>query len=110
MRPGRDEQGRPIVHTSYRIAYAFDPGDRKALVDAYDVVAMVRTDTDFQLTDQGLDVLKSEGFSFAMACEAAKDGYLAPMFTEPQPTGGQTFSLQEGFAADAPLDGGASCG
>ncbi|GHH62833.1 hypothetical protein GCM10017774_91250 [Lentzea cavernae] len=82
MWPGRDEHGRPVVHTSYRFAYAFDPGDKRTLLDQYEIVALQRADVDYQLDDGSVWIVKSEGFTYSMACKAAKEGFLAPMFVE----------------------------
>ena len=85
MWPGRDEHGRPVVHTSYRFAYAFDPGDQKTLLDQYEIVALQRADVDYQLTEHGLWITKSDGFWYSMACKSLKEGFLAPMFIEKRP-------------------------
>ncbi|USX48592.1 hypothetical protein [Lentzea sp. HUAS12] len=82
MWPGRDEHGRPVVHTSYRFAYAFDPGDQKSLLDQYEIVALQRADVDYQLVDGRIWLPKVDGFVYSMGCQAAKEGFLAPMFSE----------------------------
>ncbi|MEV6244034.1 hypothetical protein [Lentzea sp. NPDC051838] len=102
----RDADGRPLVHTSYRFAYAFDPGDRKdSLVEQTELLAMVRSDADFVLTEEGLWVVKIDGYTYLMACKAAEEGYLAPAFTEKPKPAGKTSdrSTEEWFASNAPM-------
>lgn len=110
MWPGRDEYGRPLVRTSYRFAYAFDPGDQKLPLDQYEIVALVRSDTDYQLADDGVWTVASTGFRYSMACQASKEGFLAPMFTEkrPAPTGAEDDARkpEEWFAPNAPMPTG----
>ncbi|GAB2861312.1 hypothetical protein [Lentzea nigeriaca] len=108
MWPGRDEYGRPVVHTSYRFAYAFDPGDKKTLLDQYEIVALQRADVDYQLTADGFWITKSDGFWYSMACKSLKEGFLAPMFVEkrPLPTGVTKDDFrkpEEWFAPDAKM-------
>lgn len=108
MWPGRDEYGRPVVHTSYRFAYAFDPGDQKTLLDQYEIVALQRADVDYQLTADGFWITKSDGFWYSMACKSLKEGFLAPMFIEkrPVPTGVTKDDLrkpEEWFAPDVTM-------
>lgn len=108
MWPGRDEHGRPLVHTSYRFAYAFDPGDQRTLLDQYEIVALVRSDTDYQLAEDGVWTVASTGFRYLIACKASKEGFIAPMFTEKRPvpaglTEDDMRKPEEWFAPDAPM-------
>ncbi|HEX8868366.1 MAG TPA: hypothetical protein VF821_22090 [Lentzea sp.] len=106
MWQGRDQYGRPLVHTSYRFAYAFDPGYQKTLFDQYEIVALVRSDTDFQLAEDGVWTVASNGFHYSMACQASKEGFLAPLFTEKRqlPTAEEARRKpEEWFAADTPI-------
>ncbi|KOV82705.1 hypothetical protein [Nocardia sp. NRRL S-836] len=112
MWPGRDADGTLIVHTSYRFAYAFDPGDRAdTLFEQNDLLAMVRADADFALTPEGLWVTKVDGYHYMMACQASKDGYLAPAFTEKrrQDEEGSERGPDEWFASNAPIPTTSGC-
>ncbi|ANZ35462.1 hypothetical protein BBK82_04575 [Lentzea guizhouensis] len=112
MWPGRDENGLPVVHTSYRFAYAFDPGEMKnSLFEQTDLLAMVRADVDFQLDAEGLWVIKVDGYHYMMACRASKDGYLAPMFTEKRKSDGESSERgpEEWFASNAPIPDTGGC-
>jgi hypothetical protein len=112
MWPGRDEVGRPIVHTSYRFAYAFDPGDRKdALIEQTDLLAMVRADIDFAFAHNGISILKTDGYQYLMACQAAKEGYLAPSFTEQRKLNEKVSDRRPDawFASDAPMPSENGC-
>ena len=112
MWPGRDQYGRPLVHTSYRFAYAFDPGYQKTIFDQYEIVALVRSDTDYQLTEDGVWTVASNGFVYSMACEASKQGFLAPLFTEKRqlPTAEEDRRRpEEWFAADTPIPNTSGC-
>ncbi|MEU7481378.1 hypothetical protein AB0A63_35755 [Lentzea sp. NPDC042327] len=112
MWPGQDENGLPVVHTSYRFAYAFEPGEmRNSLFEQTDLLAMVRADVDFQLDAEGLWVTRVDGYHYLMACQASKDGYLAPMFTEKRQRddGGSERGPDEWFASDAPIPTESGC-
>ncbi|MGW4214058.1 hypothetical protein ACWEIJ_39155 [Lentzea sp. NPDC004789] len=112
MWPGRDQYGRPLVHTSYRFAYAFDPGYQKSIFDQYEIVALVRSDTDYQLAEDGVWTVASNGFLYSMACEASKQGFLAPLFTEKRqlPTAEEAKRKpEEWFAADTPIPTTSGC-
>lgn len=111
MWPGRDEHGRPVVHTSYRFAYAFDPGEQ-TLLQQYEIVAMIRADVDFQLTEEGLWLTKTSGYFYSMSCEASKRGFLAPAFVEKlkaDPSATDTKSPEERFAATATIEPDMKC-
>lgn len=112
MWAGKSEDGTPVVHTSYRFAYAFDPGDKKdTLFEQTDLLAMVRADAEFALTPEGLWVIQTDGYHYLMACQASKDGYLAPSFTEKRDKDneGSDRGPEEWMASNAPIPTTSGC-
>ncbi len=81
--------GELVVHTNYVFAYAFNNDKAEQLTDVMDIVAVDRWDTDYSvLTGQytasslGIWPVRSQGFTYSMGCEALREGYLAPAFSE----------------------------
>lgn len=90
--------GALVVHTDYVVAYAFNIDQPNKLRSAMDVVAVVRAQTDYQVLDerwakssQGLFLSESQGYLYSMACGPAKNGFLAPYYSE-RVDGGPTAS------------------
>ncbi|KJK42043.1 hypothetical protein UK23_39015 [Lentzea aerocolonigenes] len=82
-----EKDGYPAVTTDYVFAYAFEPPDPKKLVDQMEIVAAIREKVTYMVTPDGLWLADSDGFQYSIACEAAKQGFLAPQFTEPSKPG-----------------------
>ncbi|MDT7788703.1 MAG: hypothetical protein QOF58_7122 [Pseudonocardiales bacterium] len=82
-----EKDGFPAVTTDYVFAYAFEPPDPKKLVDQMEIVAAIREKVTYLVTPDGLWLADSDGFQYSIACEAAKQGFLAPQFTEPSKPG-----------------------
>lgn len=82
-----EKDGYPAVTTDYVFAYAFEPPDPKKLVDQMEIVAAIREKVTYLVTPDGLWLADSDGFQYSIACEAAKQGFLAPQFTEPSKPG-----------------------
>jgi hypothetical protein len=78
-----EKDGYPAVTTDYVYAYAFEPPDPKKLLDQMEIVAVVRDKITYTITPEGLWPSDSSGHWHSIACKAAKDGFLAPQFTEP---------------------------
>ncbi|GGU75973.1 hypothetical protein [Lentzea flava] len=78
-----EQDGYPAVVTDYVFAYAFEPPDPKKLLDQMEIVAAIREKVTYVITPEGLWPADSDGFQYSIACQAAKDGFLAPQFTEP---------------------------
>ncbi|GAB3875500.1 hypothetical protein GCM10029964_019840 [Kibdelosporangium lantanae] len=81
--------GEILVHTNYVFAYAFNTDHPDQLTDPMDVVAVDRWDVDYSVltgnykpSSLGIWPVKSQGFTYSMGCEALREGYLAPAFSE----------------------------
>lgn len=96
------QPGELIVRTRFAVAYAFDteaPGD---LQGALDIVSVVNVKQDFRYyagatwdrSSHGVFLGSTSGYTYSMNCEAAKDGYLAPYYSNRH--------LSEGFPEDDP--------
>lgn len=82
--------GELVISTNYVFAYAFEPTEPLPLVDAMNVIVVVRADVDYVLRagerwtegSQGLWYGDATGYAFSIGCEAYRKGYLAPASTE----------------------------
>jgi len=81
--------GEILVHTNYVFAYAFNTDRPDQLSDPMDIVAVDRWDVDYSVltgkytpSSLGIWPVKSQGFTYSMGCEALREGYLAPAFSE----------------------------
>ena len=83
-----------VVHTNYVFAYAFRPEGPTKLVDAMNVIVVVRADVDYVLRDgdrwtpssRGLWFGDASGFGYSIGCDAYRKGFLAPVAAEPSVT------------------------
>ncbi len=90
MSVSRGEDGSLIVHTNYVFAYAFRPSEPTRLLDAMNVIVVVRADVDYALRwgdkwtpgSQGLWYGDASGYGYSIGCEAYRRGFLAPATTE----------------------------
>jgi hypothetical protein len=86
----RGDAGELVVHTNYVFVYAFDPEGPTRLVDAMNVLVVVRADVDYVLREgdrwtqgsQGLWYGDATGYAYSIGCDAYRHGYLAPAVTE----------------------------
>ncbi|MBB1159947.1 hypothetical protein [Amycolatopsis dendrobii] len=115
VRPG--ETGELLVHVSYVVAYAFDPGSRIVNGPA-DLEPFVRVDTDYILRngsgwapgDRGLWAGDGGSFYTSVACRTGKSDDLAPAFSDPN-YDAPSMSPQPGeFDPDKPLPTKGNCG
>lgn len=81
--------GELIIHTNYVFAYAFNDAHPDQLTDVMDIVAVDRWDVDYSVltgkyaaSSLGIWPIKSQGFTYSMGCEALREGYLAPAYSE----------------------------
>lgn len=89
VRPGDADE--LVVHTNYVFAYAFRPQGPTKLVDAMNVIVVVRADVDYVLRDgdrwtpssRGLWFGDASGFGYSIGCDAYRKGFLAPVAAEP---------------------------
>jgi hypothetical protein len=82
-----EKDGYPAVTTDYVFAYAFEPPEPKKLMNQMEIVAAVREQVTYTVTPEGLWPSDASGFQYSIACQASKDGFLAPQFTEPPKPG-----------------------
>lgn len=105
-----EKDGFPIVTTDYVFAYAFEPPDPTKLVDQMEIVAAVREKVTYTITPEGLWLSDSDGFQYSIACAAAKEGFLAPQFTEPTKPGEDLPGDERRyFSADGPMSTENTC-
>jgi len=84
------DAGELVVSTNYVFVYAFEPDEPLRLVDAMNVVVVVRADVDYVLRDgdrwaegsQGLWYGDATGYAYSIGCDAYRKGFLAPAATE----------------------------
>lgn len=108
MHPGKP--GELVVHASYVIAYAFDPGSQPvsgpADIEPFQRVEadyVLRTGSTFAKSSTGLWPGASSFSQYAMGCAAAKAGFLAPAFSDRQ-YGVAAASVEPGaFDPDQPM-------
>jgi hypothetical protein len=81
--------GELVVHTNYVFAYAFNADQPDQLADVMDIVAVDRWDVDYSVltgkyttSSLGIWPVRSQGFTYSMGCEALRQGYLAPAYSE----------------------------
>lgn len=82
--------GELIVHTNYVFVYAFDPPRPEDVVDVMDAIVVVRAEVDYVLRigprwtpgSQGWWYGDTGGYGYSIACEAYRQGYLAPAFSD----------------------------
>ncbi|NUT92676.1 MAG: hypothetical protein HOY78_11715 [Saccharothrix sp.] len=88
MRAEAGEEGELVVHTNYVVAYAFTTA--LPVVDPMEIVSVVRVEADylvrsgkrFRPASRGLWRGGMQGFNYSIACDASKEGFIAPWITE----------------------------
>jgi hypothetical protein len=99
-----EKDGYPTVTTDYVFAYAFEPPDPRKLLSQMEMVAAIREKVTYTVTPEGLWPSDADGFQYSIACQAAKDGFLAPQFTEPtKPGDGLPGDDRKYFSADGQM-------
>ncbi|MBW4720382.1 hypothetical protein [Saccharothrix obliqua] len=96
MRAEVGPDGELVVKTDYIVAYAFAPDHPDLVGDPLDVIVVKRSRTDFtrhfpdrvRADDAGLWFGPGTGYTYSMACRAAREGFLAPKLTERIAVGG----------------------
>lgn len=105
-----EKNGYPAVLTDYVFAYAFEPPDPGKLLDQMEMVAASRQQVTYTITPAGLWPSDATGFQYSIACRAAKDGFLAPQFTEPAAVGsGVTKDDRKYFSTDGRMPSENTC-
>ncbi|MFC4858274.1 hypothetical protein [Actinophytocola glycyrrhizae] len=112
------DAGELVVHTNYVFAYAFRPAGPTKLVDAMNVIVVVRADVDYVLRSgdrwtpgsRGLWFGDASGFGYSIGCDAYQKGFLAPVAAEPSVTA-PADDRDPGafFDPSAPLPAGGGC-
>jgi hypothetical protein len=112
------DPGELVVHTNYVFTYAFRPERPTRLVDAMNVIVVVRADVDYVLRSgdrwtpgsRGLWFDDASGFSYSIGCDAYRKGFLAPVATEPSVTTPSDDREPDAFFdPTAPLPAGGGC-
>jgi hypothetical protein len=99
-----EKDGYPTVTADYVFAYAFEPPDPKKLLNQMEIVAAIREQVTYTITQEGLWPSDSTGFQYSIACTAAKEGFLAPQFVEPpKPDQGLPGDEKKYFSTDAQM-------
>lgn len=113
--------GALLVRTNYVFAYAFAPADPETVLRPMEIVAVDRfeadyavTDTRWQTPDQGVWPGAATGFSYSIACEAHKNGELAPnqserTLTDETPTPPHDLDETKAFDPKSPIPTTATC-
>jgi hypothetical protein len=86
----RGDGGELVVHTNYVFVYAFEPEGPTRLVDAMNVLVVVRADVDYVVRagdrwtagSQGLWYGDATGYAYSIGCGAYRHGFLAPAVSE----------------------------
>jgi hypothetical protein len=110
------DAGELVVHTNYVFAYAFKPAKPIHLVDAMNVIVVVRADVDYVLragdrwtpNSRGLWYGDASGFSYSIGCDSYRKGFLAPAATEPSVSDASP-ERAEYFDPTAPLPPAGGC-
>ncbi|QUF07178.1 hypothetical protein KCV87_14730 [Actinosynnema pretiosum subsp. pretiosum] len=90
MSAGLDPEGNLLVTTDYLFAYAFAFGDRDRVFNPMQTVVVTRMRTEYSLVSgnryapgsQGAWFTSSEGYTYSMACGPAREGLIAPAYSE----------------------------
>ncbi|GLY49136.1 hypothetical protein Lesp01_27920 [Lentzea sp. NBRC 102530] len=106
-----ERDGHPLVVTDYVFAYAFAPPDPSKLRHQREMVVASRNQVSYAVTPDGVWPSEARGFQYSVACGAARDGFLAPQFTEPaRPGTGLADDDRRYFSAEGPLPTPNTCG
>jgi hypothetical protein len=111
------DAGELVVHTNYVFAYAFTPDKPTRLVDAMNVIVVVRADVDYVVRagdrwtpgSRGLWYGDATGFSYSIGCDSYRKGFLAPAATEPSVSASPAPERAEYFDPAAPLPPAGGC-
>ncbi|WP_394613147.1 hypothetical protein JNUCC0626_24715 [Lentzea sp. JNUCC 0626] len=105
-----EHNGHPLVLTDYVFAYAFAPPDPSKLRHQREMVVASRNQVSYAVTPDGVWPAEARGFQYSVACGAAREGFLAPQFTEPaRPGAGVAGDDRRYFSADGPLPDPDTC-
>jgi hypothetical protein len=113
------DAGELVVHTNYVFAYAFEPTAPTRLVNAMNVIVVVRADVDYVLRagekwtpdSRGLWYGDAVTFGYSIACDAYEQGFLAPYTVDGSATGGPGDDSRPDafFDPTAPLPAAGGC-
>lgn len=117
MSVSRGDDGALVVHTNYVFAYAFRPSEPTRLMDAMNVIVVVRADVDYALRwgdkwtpgSQGLWYGDASGYGYSIGCEAYRRGFLAPATTERAVAGEPAREPRAYFDPTSPLPTTGGC-
>ncbi len=111
------EAGELVVRTNYVFVYAFEPEGPTRLVDAMNVLVVVRADVDYVLRSgdrwtpgsRGLWYGDATGYAYSIGCDAYRKGYLAPAVTERTVTSSPNRKPARYFDPASPLPSTSGC-
>lgn len=117
MKVAAGEPGELVVHTNYVFVYAFEPQRPTRLVDAMDVLVVVRADVDYVFREgdhwtassQGLWYDVATGYAYSIGCATYRKGYLAPASTERAVTASRSREPATYFDPTSPLPATSGC-
>lgn len=84
------QPGELIVRAKFAVAYAFDIDSPDRVQDGLDIVAVIKSDQQYRVysgsrwqdTTHGVHLAEGKSETFAMSCEHARNGYLAPFYAD----------------------------
>jgi hypothetical protein len=111
------DAGELLVHTNYVFVYPFQPEGPTRLVDAMNMLVVVRADVDYVLRDgdrwtsgsQGLWYGDATGYAYSIGCAAYRNGYLAPAASERSVTANPNREPATYFDPSSPLPKTSGC-
>jgi len=109
--------GELVVHTNYVFVYAFHTDNPDKIVDVMDVLVVVRADVDYIFrtgdywakSSWGWWYGKTGGYAYSIACDAYRQGFLAPAFTERTQTEVSGQDRTAYFDPSSPLPSASGC-
>jgi hypothetical protein len=113
----RGNAGELVVRTNFVFVYAFQPEGPTRLVDAMNVLVVVRADVDYVLRagekwtagSRGLWYGNATGYAYSIGCEAYRHGYLAPAVSERAVTANPNREPATYFDPASPLPATSGC-
>ena len=111
------DAGELVIRTNYVFVYAFKPEGPTRLVDAMNVLVVVRADVEYVIRagdrwtagSQGLWYGDATGYAYSIGCDAYKRGYLAPAVTERTVTANPAREPATYFDPMSPLPATSGC-
>lgn len=112
------KKGELVIHLNYVVAYAFYTDKPEDLTNAMDIVVVERSDQQYVFHEDetvaksswGLWPDKAEGYLYSMACTPAKEGLIAPAYSERRlGLGPETSASVNAFDPNSPIRTDTTC-